>query len=76
MTTGRINQITILSLLQLLSLKEGSSQKISQVLLGSIVVNESDSSLESYISKLERIQSCFCSFPLLLEHQLDRIYLK
>ena len=76
MTTGRINQITILSLLQLLSLKEGSSQKISQVLLGSIVVNESDSSLESYISKLERIQSCFCSFPLLFEHQLGTIYLK
>jgi hypothetical protein len=46
------------------------------VLKGSIVVNESNSSLESYISKLERIQSCFCSFPLLLEHQLGTIYLK
>jgi len=31
MTTGRINQITILSLLQLLTLKECSPQKISQV---------------------------------------------
>ena len=59
-----------------LLLKSVRLKRSVKFLKGSIVVNESNSSLESYRSKLERIQSCFCSFPLLLEHQLGAIYLK
>ena len=73
MTTGRINQITILSLLRLLALKEGSSRKISQVFKRFNSSNDFEKSLlEATYSKLERIQECYCSFLLLFNHQLDQ----